>query len=209
MIGRGVPIFAFARHLQMAYFSNAEEKAFDMPSWTMAHPYANLLLAVTFSLPSPREMPTPPPDARPWTEWNPEKVGFPWVELDSSIQWASFRRTIELLQARGNHVFVVVGPFNEHKLTDKSRATYRQRIEQVESWLVERKIPHCMASLLPSEEYADGSHPLSGGYARLARQLFDDKDFGVFLGGQQRRQVPASRLPQQLPKLPMQHTPHW
>ena len=181
VIGRYVPMFAFARHLQMAYFSNTEEKTSDLPSWTMAHPYGNPLSPITLSLPSPLEMPTPPPDSRPWTAWNPDKVDFPWVELDTSIQWASFRRTIELLQARGNEVFVVVGPFNEHKLTEKSREIYRKRLEEVGSWLAERKIPHCMASLLPSEEYADGSHPLADGYARLARQLFEDREFAKFL----------------------------
>jgi hypothetical protein len=181
LIGRYVPLFAFARHLQIAYFTNAEQKTFDMPSWTMAHPSANPLSPITLALPSPLEMPSPPPDTRPWTAWNPDKVDFPWVELDGSIQWACFRRTIELLQSRGNEVFVVVGPFNEHKLTDKSRVIYAKRLAEIEAWLAERKIPHCMAALLPSDEYADGSHPLAAGYARLAQQLFDDQQFQNFL----------------------------
>ena len=96
------------------------------------------------------------------------------------IFWCA-RGAAELLRSRGNQVFVVVGPFNEHKLTDKSRATYHGRLRQVEAWLVEQKIPYGMASPLPSEEYADGSHPLADGYARLARQVFEDKAFADFL----------------------------
>jgi hypothetical protein len=181
VIGRYVPMLGLARHLQMAYFSDAEEKTVDMPSWTMAHPLANPISAITFSLPSAVEMPSPPPDTRPWTAWNPEKVDFPWVELETSIQWASLQRTIETLLSRGNRLFVVVGPFNEHKLTDKSRAAYRQRLQGVDAWLSEHKVPHCIARLLPSEEYADGSHPLADGYARLANEVYEDKVFREFM----------------------------
>jgi hypothetical protein len=181
VVGRYVPVFGLARHLQLTYFSNADEKTFDLPSWTLAHPYGNPWAAITLTLPSPLEMPQPPPDTRPWAISNPERVDFPWVDLESSIQWASFQQTVELLQSRGNKVFVVVGPFNEHKLTDKSRETYRKRLGQAESWLAEQKIPYCMATLLPSEEYADGSHPLADGYARLARQVSEDKQFAAFM----------------------------
>ena len=181
VIGRYVPMFALAKHLQMAYFSNTEEKTTDLPSWTMAHPWRCPFAPITFKLPSPLEMPSPPPDTRPWSVSNPEQVDFPWVDLETSIQWAGFRHAIELLQSRGNKLFVVVGPFNEHKLTDKSRATYHERLRQVDAWLTEQKVPHYMAVLLPSEEYADGSHPLAEGYARLAGQVWKDQGFADFL----------------------------
>jgi hypothetical protein len=44
-----------------------------------------------------------------------------------------------------------------------------------------------VGSPLPSDEYADASHPLAPGYARLARALFDDDVFRAWLAGDGRR----------------------
>jgi len=172
VIGRHVPMFAWGRHLQMAYFGNS-----DLPSWTLERPYGNPLSAVTLDLPSPDEPPSPPPVAEPWTKMHFEKFNAAWVELDTSLQWRSFARAIKVLQRRGNQVFVVVGPFNEHMLTDKSQEVYRQRLRHVGAWLAEHEVSHLVAETLPSDDYADASHPLSGGYARLAQQLWKDKAF--------------------------------
>ena len=176
VIGRQVPYFAWARHLQIAYWGNA-----DLPNWTQKHPYENPLSVVRLRLPSPDEPPDPPPVARPWTEAGLEKSSNPWVELEASFQWECFQRVIEILQRRGNRVFVVVGPFNEHLLVEESRQVYRDRLRCVESWLAEHRIPHQLAPLLPSDEYADPSHPLAAGYARMARQLIEDEAFAAFL----------------------------
>ena len=182
VMGRYVPMFAVARHLQMAYFSNAEEKTSTCRVGRWPTRAGIRLRPITLALPSPVEMPTPPPDTRPWTE------AMPGQSRSSRGSTSRLRcngqvsgRRSKLLAARENKVFVVVGPFNEHKLTDKSRETYRNRLEEVKSWLVERNIPHHLAALLPSQEYADLSHPLADGYARLARQVYDDEKFKAFL----------------------------
>jgi len=128
VIRRQVPLFGWARHLQIAYFDNRE-----VPAWTVEHPYEN---PVNVRLPSPDEPPSPPPVAQPWTKRKDiSPVNFPWVELETSFQWRSFRRTIEILQERGNRVFVVLGPFNEHMLTEESLKTYKRRQSEVEAWL--------------------------------------------------------------------------
>jgi len=62
--------------------------------------------------------------------------------LDDSLQWQFFRRTVELLRQRGNQVFVLVGPFNEHMLTEGGLRTYLKRKEEVAAWLLQERIPH-------------------------------------------------------------------
>jgi hypothetical protein len=162
---RTVPFLRWARHLQVAYFDDL-----DLPAWTI-------------ELPSPDEPPSPEPDARPWTEQGIGPFNAAWVELDTSLQWQYLRRAIEILQGRGNRVFVLVGPFNEHMLTDRSRAVYDKRKQEVEAWLRENGIPHAVPPALPSRLYADASHPLSEGYHVLAEELLKDEQFVRFVEG--------------------------
>jgi hypothetical protein len=91
--------------------------------------------------------------------------------LTTSLQWRAFRETVADLLRRHNSVLVVVGPLNEHMLLPESRARHQQLLAQVRNWLDEQQVPHVTPSLLPSEEYADASHPLSTGYQRLAAEI--------------------------------------
>ena len=102
---------------------------------------------------------------------------------------------IGLLRERGNDVLVVLGPFNEHMLEEKSRETYGDRRRAVEAWLEGQGIPHFAPALLPSELYADASHPLAGGYAQLAQQLLANEAFVRFLGGSVGRTATQHRPP--------------
>ncbi len=174
-IGREVPFFGWADHLRIAYLDNH-----DLARWTLEHPYETPAGAFAAGLPSDDESPSPPPDARPWTEQHLSKFNAAWVELDGSLQWRSLRRTVELLRRRGNRVFVLVGPFNEHMLTESSLAVYRQRLRGVEAWLQAEQVPYYIPPALPSETYADASHPLAEGYALLARQLSRQESFARF-----------------------------
>ena len=64
----------------------------------MAHPYENPLSAITLALPSPLEMPSPPPDTRPWTVSNPEQGRFSVgriEDLDSMGQFPADDRTAQ------------------------------------------------------------------------------------------------------------------
>jgi len=175
VLGRNLAFFGWANHLRIAYFHNS-----DLAAWTIEHPYRNPLRAVTLALPLPDEQPSPEPVAEPWTSKQIPKFNPQWVELAESFQWSSFRRTVEILQRRGNRVFVVVGPFNEHMLTKDGLPTYHRRLDGVKALLEAKRIPHYVSPPLSSELYADASHPLSAGYAALAQGLFDDKAFVAF-----------------------------
>ena len=174
VVGRTVPLSGWADHLRIAYYDGA-----DLSTWTLEHPYENPLGPITFELPSPD--PSPEPSAEPWTQRGIRPYNPPWVPLEQSFQWAQFRRTLETLRRRGNRVFVVVGPFNEHMLTEESLENYNKRKDEAEAWLRENEIPHAVPAALPSDLYADASHPLAEGYSLLAKRLLQDESFRRFL----------------------------
>ncbi len=151
-----------------------------MATWTLEHPYDNPLQQVTLELPSPDEPPSPPPDARPWSAKGIEPFAPDWVPLDESLQWRFFQRTVRLLRDRGNQVFVLVGPFNEHMLTEAGLRGYAELKDQVAEWLTEQGIPHYVPPALASDLYADASHPTAAGYAELARSLAGQRAFQDF-----------------------------
>ena len=80
---------------------------------------------------------------------------FEWVNLDASLQWRAFQRLVKELQSRGNTVFVVVGPFNEHVLAENNRAPYLKLKGEIREWLKQNRIPNTAPETLPSELYAD------------------------------------------------------
>jgi hypothetical protein len=167
IVERNVPFTGWTAHLQAAYFGSS-----NIPGWTLEHPYENPLKPVTGKLPPSGDELRHEPIS--WSARGIPKQNMPWVDLPSSPQWASFRRAVEILQSRGNTVMVVVGPFNEHLLTDASRGKYATLKRGIEDWLKERGIPWIAPPVLPSEYYGDASHPLSAGYALLAKELVAD-----------------------------------
>ncbi len=175
VIERNLPFAAWTRHLRVAYFAET-----DLPTWTLDHPYANPLRQVTLAVPPAAERARD--DQRPWTDRGITRQSFPWVELRTSLQWRLLRKALATLQQRGNSVFVLVGPFNEHMLEPASLAVYRQRVKQAVAWLREHNIPHLAPAPLPSTLYADASHPVVEGYAALARRLLEDDAFVRFIG---------------------------
>lgn len=167
VIDRNMSLHGWTSHLQYAYFGESGTPR-TIPMWTLDHPYENPFKAVTFKLPAPSDELRKEPV--PWYTTIP-KENMPWVDLDGSLQWKSFLRAVEILQQRGNTVKVLVGPFNEHLLKDPSRVRYLALKQRIEASLKERKIPYLAPDPLPSEQYGDASHPLSAGYALLAKQL--------------------------------------
>ena len=166
VVQRYVAFGGWMSHLKQACFDNL-----DLPRWTLEHPYANPLAEIS-NFPA-----IGPAEHVPWDEKAAVKRDFQWVELETSLQWRSFRRSIELLRARGNTVFVLAGPFNEHMMTDENIETYRKMQDQVKLWLQQNNVAYLMPPALPSRLYVDASHPLSEGYAALAKQIFEDHSF--------------------------------
>ncbi|MBE3070597.1 MAG: SGNH/GDSL hydrolase family protein, partial [Planctomycetes bacterium] len=144
-------------------------------------PYAWPIRAEALALGATDEPPSPRPAARPWSEKGIAPFGPAWVDLETSIQWRLFRRTVEVLRGRGNRVFVVVGPFNEHMLTEKSLEAYKQRTSGVAAWLGAEGVPFAVPDALPTEMYADASHPLASGYRLLAERLAASDAFRRFV----------------------------
>jgi len=168
-VERYLPFFGWTSHLRIVYFGNM-----DLPNWTLENPYENPMSAVTLNLPVPND------DLQEnvsWTEKGIAQENFQWVEPAQSLQWRFFRQTVDLLRARKNTVFVVVGPFNEHMLKPDSYETYQKMKNEFETWLRQNNVAYCIPSALPSELYRDASHPLGRGYAMLAKQLFENESF--------------------------------
>jgi len=176
-IERRLGLHAWTRHLRLAYLDGN-----DVPTWSLGHPYEDPLAEITLEVPSGRAAGSPEADAIPWTQRGIRKLDAPWVPLGESFQWRCFQRAAEVLLERGNELFVVIGPFNEHMLTPESLRRYRRREGEAVAWLGRRKIALWTPQVLPSESYADASHPLSRGYAMLARGLYENEAFARFDG---------------------------
>jgi hypothetical protein len=164
MVEQRVLFRGWTNHLQQVYYDKT-----DIPTWALDHPYENPFLAVTKGLPPSDD--TLRHDPISWTKRGIQKEDFPWVDPATSIQWHAFQHAVEILEQRGNRVFVLVGPFNEHMLTQESLQRYQVIKKAIEAWLVEKKLPYSAPRPLPGEDYADASHPLSAGYAQLAREI--------------------------------------
>jgi hypothetical protein len=157
-------------HLQQAYYDRT-----DIPSWTLEHPYENPLKPLTRGLPPAENSRRHPP--QPWYESGIAKQDYPWVDLESSLQWQAFQRVVRILQRRGNQLFVLLGPFNEHLLQRESLERYQRVKRTITAWLETEQIAHLVPPALRSEQYGDASHPLAAGYAELAHQLVQEPFF--------------------------------
>ncbi len=171
VVERYVTFLSWTSHLKIAYF-----ESMDLSAWTLEHPYENPLKAITLQLPVLNDEQS---ERISWKEKTIAKQDFQWVELGTSLQWNFFQRSIEILKARGNTVFVLVGPFNEHMLKGKSIDTYRRmKIPDLQilcQYICIMGFEHHVAVNLSQK--ADASHPLSEGYAMLAKQLFENESF--------------------------------
>jgi hypothetical protein len=165
VLARYFPVFDWVRHLQKAYFESA-----DLARWTLEHPYDNPLSQVTFDLPESED--NTHPDAQAWSVRTRTQQELPWVSLEGSLQWQAFQRLVDLLRTRGNKVFIVIGPLNEHMLSPANAEVYRGILNEAGAWLTENDIAFFLPHMLSSDLYADLSHPLSQGYALLAEEIW-------------------------------------
>lgn len=188
---RSMPFFSWTSHLKISYFGNM-----DLPTWTLEHPYDCPLHAATINPPASTDDSLN--ERASWTQRGMAQQDFAWVELESSLQWRFFRQAVELLKVRGNTVFVLVGPFNEHMFRDESRSSYKTMKDRIETWLRQNSIPYYMPEALPSQLYHDASHPSSEGYAMLTKQLFENESFqSVILRGKADSTARHNLLPAQ------------
>jgi len=171
---RTIPFSNWITHLRTTYYESS-----DVQNWTLKHPYACPLAQLTRGLPQLGG--APEPTGGTWVTKGAKKQDVSWVELDTSLQWRFFRRSIDLLHKQGNLVFVLVGPFNEHMLNDADAAAYDKIKTQVAEWLTKNKVPYFLPEPLPAEQYVDASHPIGEGYALWARELLQDPAFAALI----------------------------
>ena len=190
IVQRAVPFLQWVGHIQNAYFDQK-----SILSWTLdedggsppryPNSYRNPLAQITLTVPSaPVDDPERGPNSPRHKAWSAEGQGptrFEWIHLDASLQWRAFQRLVQELSARGNSVFVVVGPFNEHLLAEDNRAACRKLRDGIGEWLKQNQIPNAIPESLPSELYADASHPLTQGYQMLAERIYADPQFQSWL----------------------------
>lgn len=175
-IERYIPFFTWASHLRITAFDNM-----DIPTWTIDHPYQFPYAAILDRDMNPVQ--DDRPNAESWTEKKIPLQNLEWVDLQTSIQWQSFQHTIEILQRRNNRLLVVLGPFNEHMLQPESLLRYSAIKAGVIQWFESHDIPILVPNLLPSDLYADASHPLAEGYANLAQIIAGSEAFAAFVNG--------------------------
>jgi len=174
---RSIPFFSWINHVRVVYFENM-----NMQNWTSQNPYKNPLSAITLEIPIPENKPMSKPVS--WVERGIKKqsYSYAWVNIEESFQWSSFKKVIEILNSRKNKVFVLLGPFNPYILTEESLKRYKSRKNKMERWFRENRISYYSVPDLPSEYYADGSHPLKEGYAKIAEELFEMESFRKWIG---------------------------
>jgi len=195
VIERHFTVSQWANHLQVAYFGQKniltwtlEEDGSSPPHYPNAYknPFSQMTLTVPSDSADDAERGPGSSRHRAWSTGTSGSLGqgttrFEWVQLDQSLQWAAFQRLVKLLRSRDDDVLVVVGPFNEHIMTEENRATFRKLRGGAVDWLVRNHVQHVVPATLPSELYADASHPLTEGYKLLAERLSQDTAFEKWL----------------------------
>ncbi len=172
---RSVSFFSLMSHIKSNCFENM-----DLQNWMVQNPYRNPLKAISLEIPVPENSPKSKPVT--WFERGMKEQNFPWVQAAESFQWDSFKRAVKLLKARNNRLFVTVGPFNPYILTEDSLNRYNRMRGEIEIWLSREVTGYISLSDLPSEYYADASHPLKEGYAQIAEELFEAESFKKWVG---------------------------
>ena len=164
VVRRNAGFLLWTRHLQFACYDGL-----GIPAWTIENPDADPFVPLT--------LPTPPATVEPlekpmtWSARGIRPQRYNWVDAKTSFQWSEIRRAIEILRSRGNRILVLVGPLNEHAMTDVTRSGYRQLRDQLVSWLRDHDVLTLAPEVLPTDTYADVSHPIRSGYRLLAEEI--------------------------------------
>lgn len=191
---RDIGFFGWVNHVDALCFDQK-----SLPNWTLQqddrdppgtpNAWINPLSRLTEHVPEepaldPQRGPASPRH-RPWNSRGQNPQSFEWVMPKNSLQWHAFQRTVQLLRERGNDLMVIVGPFNEHIIAPDQRSVYASLRNEVVSWLAHQSVPLVAPAVLPREEYADASHPLTQGYQELAGRLWNDRVFQNWIANSQ------------------------
>ncbi|HIL71512.1 MAG TPA: SGNH/GDSL hydrolase family protein [Verrucomicrobia bacterium] len=185
-----LPILQWVNHLKNAYFDQQ-----DIYQWTLAddgkypqgylNSYRNPLRQITMTIPeeSPNDPDRGPTSARhhPWSSTGIGTQVFDWVKPEMSLQWKSFQRLMDLILKRNNDLLVILGPFNRHIMASENQNDFIDLRKRILADFKNKSIPVINPELLPSKLYGDASHPLTAGYALLAKRLANHPEFNSWL----------------------------
>ncbi len=164
LLERNIPFYSMLNHLRLNYFNNEE-----LAAWVIANPRKNPLRQLSLQVdPGEKKHVNNHDD---WQKRGITAQDWKWVPLNESRQWHAFLNVVDMLRERHNRVMVMVGPINPYMLTPDSLAGLRRLQNDIKTQLAERKLSYFMVPDLPSGDYADASHPLADGYARIAAAL--------------------------------------
>ena len=167
---RHISFFSWINHIRMNSFENL-----NIQNWAIQNPYSNPLSVIHLDIPAPANRPESKPVT--WFERGIKTQDFQWIPPDESFQWNSFKRVINILLERENEVYILLGSFNPYILTEESSRRYQSMKSTMEQWFQKNNVNYYSVPDLPSDFYADGSHPLQEGYKKIAVDLYKTESF--------------------------------
>ncbi len=159
-----VPFFLLLNHVRLTGFENE-----DFKQWIVDNPSTNPADQVSFVIDAAEKEKTNVDLT--WDQRGISEQDWKWLTLEQSTQWRHFTGLVRELLAADNKVCVMVGPINPHMLSVASRAQYHQRQQEIKAELDKLGCECILVPDLPSDVYADASHPLKRGYELIADEL--------------------------------------
>jgi len=173
---RNISCLSWIQHINKTYFGNK-----DLKTWVLEHPYqypfngsSSLRPMIAKSL---KAHSTP----ETWDERGIEPSDYPWVSLETSVHWANLKKIVQLLECRGNNVYVLIGTFNPYLMTQASLSRYHKLRQAMDQDLTSKKIRHWVVPDQPSNYYTDASHVVREGYAAIGNKLINEFGFQEWL----------------------------
>ncbi len=166
-----LPFYGWTNHLRNVGFNNQ-----PLPQWLNDHPGQSpfaVMPEITDALEYEHVN-----RSDSWSAIQKIEMDYNWVMPYESRQWPAFLRTAQLLKERDNEVVVLLGAFNTHLLSEESLEACYSLMDYVQNALDDADIKYIVMSELPSETYADASHPLSAGYQLMAEEIteYEEED---------------------------------
>ena len=185
-----IPSNRLAKHIQISYVDNKSIPNWTMdmgPTWPPNYPNSSKNISGQFDFQNLSEHENDPSRGKHSSRhksWNRKGMQVQqdrWIDPTSSIQWPALLKLTKLLQEKNLSVFVIIGPLNKHMMDERSQNKCSHYEGLARIWLKEQGISHVVLPTLPSELYADSSHPLSGGYNKMAEILLLSDEFSKWL----------------------------